>query len=55
MNFIDALSEKIATITARGIQVVIVLGAGNIFRGGQQDGIKRASGDYIGMLATVMN
>jgi len=55
MKFIDTLSKKIATITARWIQVVIVLGAGNIFRGAQQDGIKRASGDYIGMLATVMN
>jgi uridylate kinase len=40
-----------------GVQVVIVLGGGNIFRGlaGSERGIERATGDYMGMLATVIN
>ena len=55
MVFVDKLSKQICQIASRGLQIAIVLGAGNIFRGAQQDGIKRSSGDYIGMLATVMN
>jgi len=40
-----------------GVQVVIVLGGGNIFRGlaGSEKGIERATGDYMGMLATIIN
>jgi uridylate kinase len=40
-----------------GVQVVVVVGGGNIFRGlsGSKRGIERATGDYMGMLATVIN
>ncbi len=41
----------------RGVEVAIVVGAGNIYRGmrGAADGMDRATGDYMGMLATVLN
>src|ERR1035438_1140320 len=40
-----------------GVQVVVVVGGGNIFRGlpGSERGIERATGDYMGMLGTVIN
>ena len=40
-----------------GVQVVVVIGGGNIFRGlqGSERGIERATGDYMGMLATIIN
>src|SRR5260370_2976408 len=40
-----------------GVEVVVVIGGGNIFRGiaGSEGGIERATGDYMGMLATVIN
>src|SRR6266540_593481 len=40
-----------------GVEVVIVVGGGNIFRGltGSERGIERATGDYMGMLATIIN
>jgi len=52
-----ALAEQIKTVHAMGVQVAIVVGAGNFWRGrqGQQMGMDRASADYMGMLATVMN
>jgi len=52
-----ALAEQIKTVRAMGVQVAIVVGAGNFWRGrqGQQMGMDRASADYMGMLATVMN
>lgn len=51
------LSEEVAEVVACGVQVGIVIGGGNIYRGveGAAQGIDRASGDYMGMLATVMN
>jgi uridylate kinase len=50
-------SEDIKQITDHGVQVAIVIGGGNIFRGmnGIGSGIDRAQGDYMGMLATVIN
>lgn len=53
----DYLSSEIAKIKALGAQIVIVLGGGNIFRGisAEKHGMNRATGDYLGMLATVMN
>lgn len=56
----DAVKEtatQIAEIRELGVQVVIVVGGGNIFRGlsGSEQGIERATGDYMGMLATVIN
>ena len=49
--------EEIAEITRMGVQVAIVIGGGNIFRGvaGGAVGMDRATADYMGMLATVMN
>jgi uridylate kinase len=49
--------EEIADITRMGVQVAVVIGGGNIFRGvaGGSVGMDRATADYMGMLATVMN
>jgi uridylate kinase len=56
----EALSDmasQVAEVRELGTQVVIVIGGGNIFRGlsGSKRGIERATGDYMGMLATVIN
>lgn len=53
----QVVAEKIKAIYERHIQIAIVIGGGNIFRGlaGSQGGIERATADYMGMLATVMN
>ena len=50
-------AEDIRSITELGIQVAIVIGGGNIYRGMNEaeTGIERAQGDYMGMLATVIN
>jgi uridylate kinase len=49
--------EEIAEVTHMGVQVAVVIGGGNIFRGvaGGSVGMDRATADYMGMLATVMN
>ena len=54
---VDDLAEQIAEIVHDGVQLAIVVGGGNIFRGlaGSAEGMDRAQADYIGMLATVMN
>jgi len=57
-SILDSLAEQIAEIRRMGVEVAVVLGGGNIFRG--QSGttrykIERAVGDYMGMLATVIN
>lgn len=54
---LDQVAGEIAEIAEAGVQVAVVIGAGNIFRGafGEELGIDRATGDYMGMLATVMN
>lgn len=51
------ISEEIKEIAALGVQIAVVIGGGNIFRGvaGASRGIDRASADYMGMLATVIN
>jgi uridylate kinase len=53
----ELVAQQIRTVYAKGVQVAIVIGAGNIFRGvsGSKNGIERATADYMGMLATVMN
>ena len=53
-NFI---ASQVREVVAEGVQVGIVVGGGNIFRGlaASASGMDRATGDYIGMLATVMN
>ncbi|KAL3829415.1 hypothetical protein ACJIZ3_018217 [Penstemon smallii] len=53
-----AIAREVATVTRLGIEVAIVVGGGNIFRGASwagSSGLERSSADYIGMLATVMN
>jgi uridylate kinase len=54
---VQDMAAKIQEVRDLGVQVVIVLGGGNIFRGlaGSERGIERATGDYMGMLATVIN
>lgn len=54
---VDDLVEQIGEVVKDGVQVAIVVGGGNIFRGlaGSAEGMDRAQADYIGMLATVMN
>src|SRR6218665_1796538 len=49
--------QEIAEVTRLGVQVAVVIGGGNIFRGvaGGAVGMDRATADYMGMLATVMN
>jgi uridylate kinase len=51
------IAQQVAAVRARGVEVGIVVGGGNIFRGmsAAAKGMDRATGDYIGMLATVMN
>ena len=55
--FCAFIAQQVATVHAMGVQVGIVVGGGNIFRGlaASARGMDRATGDYIGMLATVMN
>ena len=56
-NTIVRMVEEIAEITRMGVEVAVVIGGGNIFRGvaGGAVGMERATADYMGMLATVMN
>lgn len=56
-NRLDQYAREIKEIVDSGVQVAIVIGGGNIFRGIQavDGGIDRAQGDYMGMLATVIN
>ncbi len=52
-----AIAEELKEIQRVGVQLAVVLGGGNIFRGAGEgnDGIDRSTGDYMGMLATVIN
>lgn len=54
---IARMVEEVAEITRMGVEVAVVIGGGNIFRGvaGGSVGMDRATADYMGMLATVMN
>lgn len=56
-NVIAQYAQDIKSITELGVQVAIVIGGGNIYRGMNEaeTGIERAHGDYMGMLATVIN
>jgi len=56
-NFCDFIAAQVAEVHSTGIEIGIVVGGGNIFRGlaAAAKGMDRATGDYIGMLATVMN
>ncbi|MBW4440104.1 MAG: UMP kinase [Plectolyngbya sp. WJT66-NPBG17] len=54
---VHGIAEEVAELVNEGIEVAIVVGGGNIFRGikGAAAGMERATADYIGMIATVMN
>ena len=54
---LDNLADEIGAVIALGVEVAIVIGGGNIFRGiaASATGMERASADYMGMLATVLN
>jgi uridylate kinase len=54
---IDAIAEEIVEVQTSGVETAIVVGAGNIYRGiaAAAEGMDRATGDYAGMLATVLN
>lgn len=56
-EFLAYISEEIKSLVTAGVQTAVVIGGGNIFRGleGTRMGIDRATGDYMGMLATVIN
>ncbi len=54
---VQEIAQEVAAIVGQGVQVAIVVGGGNIFRGvkASAQGMDRATADYIGMIATVMN
>jgi uridylate kinase len=54
---IAAIAREVKTVADRGVEIAIVVGGGNIYRGlkGAAAGMDRATGDYMGMLATVLN
>ncbi|HTB44700.1 MAG TPA: UMP kinase [Acetobacteraceae bacterium] len=56
-DVVRAIAVDIGDVVAMGVQVCVVIGGGNLFRGvaGAAAGMERAQADYIGMLATVMN
>jgi uridylate kinase len=56
-EIVDRVAEEIKSVVAEGVEVCVVIGGGNIFRGvsGAARGMDRAAADYMGMLATVIN
>jgi uridylate kinase len=56
-DVVQSIAQQIATVVRGGVQVAVVVGGGNFFRGEelQQRGMERSRADYMGMLATVMN
>lgn len=56
-NVLGYIAEEVKEVHELGVEVAIVIGGGNIYRGinAEQQGIDRVSGDYMGMLATVIN
>jgi uridylate kinase len=56
-HVVDRLARDVSEVVQAGAQIAVVVGGGNIFRGlaGAAQGMDRATGDYMGMLATVMN
>jgi uridylate kinase len=57
LDVIGSIARQVAEVVRDGVQVAIVVGGGNFFRGAelQQRGMERARADYMGMLGTVMN
>lgn len=55
ISILDQISNQIKTLLKQKVEVAVVIGAGNFWRGKSEDEIERTSSDYIGMLATTMN
>jgi len=55
ISVLDQISNQIKTLLKEKVEVAVVIGAGNFWRGKSEDEIERTSSDYIGMLATTMN
>ncbi|HVY60295.1 MAG TPA: UMP kinase [Planctomycetota bacterium] len=57
MQEVETIARQIKTVRDHGVELAVVVGGGNILRGAQisQRGVQRATGDYMGMLATVIN
>lgn len=55
MNFVDSLADAIQAAKTDDIEIAIVVGGGNFWRGRDAKSIERATSDYMGMLGTVMN
>ena len=56
-EMVGTVAQQVKDVTATGVEVCLVIGGGNIFRGlqGSAQGMERTTADYMGMLATVMN
>ena len=56
-DIVAGVAARIKAVADKGVQIAVVVGGGNIFRGhsGEARGIDRTSGDYMGMLATIIN
>ena len=56
-EIVQSIAKDVSKVVENGTQIAIVVGGGNIFRGlkGSAAGMDRATADYVGMLATVMN
>ncbi len=56
-EIVNSIAKQIKEVRTLGVDVICIIGGGNFFRGaeGEKNGIDRATADYIGMLATVMN
>ncbi len=54
---VQTIAAQVNEVSARGVEIAMVIGAGNIYRGleGAAEGMDRATADYMGMLATVLN
>ena len=54
---VERIAHEVKTVTELGVQICLVIGGGNIFRGveGSTTGLDRVTADYMGMLATVIN
>ena len=55
VSAVEAVAAQIGTLVDNGVQVGVVVGGGNFWRGRQGDEMDRTTADYMGMLATVIN
>ncbi|MFN4042391.1 MAG: UMP kinase [Brevundimonas sp.] len=57
MKTVDTVAQAVAQVASEGVEICLVIGGGNIFRGLSKaaEGMDRATADYMGMLATIMN